>query len=178
MGVVRGDHPVQDLVGVPPHPLLEQPVGHGVPRGLALVGLGGRERVGEDEAPDALRVASVELHRDLAPHGQACDDAVVDAQVVEERDEVLGEVAEAGESGEVGRRARRGDAVAAQVGGDHPVREGETVDLGLPHGVVEGVAVDEEERGAAAPVLEVEAGGVGVGEAHDGRLGSGDCSVQ
>lgn len=99
MGVVRGDHPVQHLVGVLPDGVGapgEEAVGHGVPGGPALVGLGGGEGVGEDEAPEASGVAAPELHGDLAAHGEAGQDAVPDVQRVEEVDEVLGEVAEAG----------------------------------------------------------------------------------
>lgn len=77
------------------------------------------------------------------------------------------------------RRWRGGDAgdhhrgaVAAQVRGDHPPSGGERGDLGGPHRVVEGVAVDQDERerrgiGGAPFVLVREEGCHG----HDPRSG-------
>lgn len=88
---MRGDHFVQHLVCVAVHALAEQPLRHVVSRGLAVLGLRRGERVGEDEAPHPLREEPVALHDDLAPHGQAPEDAALDPEMVEQADEVPGE---------------------------------------------------------------------------------------
>ncbi len=74
-----------------------------------------------------------------AAHGVADGDEAVDAEVVEEGDDVRGE-------GVDGRHARAGAlAVAAQVEADDPAVRGEVRDLVVPAVPVGGPSVDEYE---------------------------------
>ena len=105
-----------------------------------------------------------EGHCDLAAHGEASDDGGGDVEVVEERGDVVGHGLEGG--GFDGGDFRC--SVAADVIGDDAVLPCEGGDLSVPHGLVKGVAVDEDDGEACAGVA------VGEGDAVDlGKLWGG-----
>jgi hypothetical protein len=91
----------------------------------------------------------VDLHRDLAAHRQSGEDEPVDAQLVEQADDVAGKRFQLGFFA-VGLVL----AVAAEVRGDDPPPAvAEVVQLWSPHRPVERVAVDQDQCGPGTPVV-------------------------
>jgi hypothetical protein len=74
----------------------------------------------------------------------------IDVEVVRKGEDVCSEIVEQRDMLALGQR---GYAVTAEFGDNQPIAIAEKLDLRLPHGVVEGMAVDEKDGWAVAGVL-------------------------
>ena len=142
--------------------LVDEAVGGGAAGLDCFFGVGLREGRGEDEAGEAMGELVGEGHGDLSAHGEAGDDGFGDVEVVEEGVDVGRHGLEGGGFG--GRDF--GCAVAADVVGDDAVLSGEGGYLRVPHGLIEGVTVDEEDRHATACVAVGERDSIDAGGGH------------
>ena len=104
-------------------------------------------RVDQHDPAEAVWVAGGEMLDDIAPHREATgDDGLVAPEGVEDRHDLVGH------TGDRGRRRTIAAAEAGQIGGDQPGRSVERPPrrherpLPVPHGVVEGKAVEEDDR--------------------------------
>jgi hypothetical protein len=157
-------HPVQpgtdvqldglvDLAGVEKCVLL---LVQGVERGRPFpAGQGGRD---EEEREGALGVGQGEVDRDATPEGIGDEARLGDAQLVEERAEVV-------DVGERPTRKRR-LAVAAQVGSDDEVLLGERLDLAVPEPPVADARVQEDDGGPFSRRVVGDVGAVDPGPAQ------------
>jgi phosphoribosylformylglycinamidine cyclo-ligase len=131
--------------------------------GFGRVGNG--PRIAQHKLCQTRTMSQGELPGDIAPHGEAAKgDGCFDSQSVEQCRHVVGHLL---------HRRRAGNdlagAKAPQVRGDHAADACQAVDLPLPHGVVEWIAVDEHQRRALAAIDGVETDGSGLDERH-GRI--------
>src|SRR5699024_5063890 len=148
--VVGAHHAHQHPVGVATHAFQEQLLGQLFAEGAAFFGLGTWVGGHQGEGVDQVGKEPAQFQGDLAPHGQAHHVHCVQVQVLQQAVQVTGEGVQVGDLGGDG-----GVSVAAQVRGDHPISPvGQGADLGVPHRVVEGVSVDEQD-GTACAVVEV-----------------------
>src|SRR5688572_16161824 len=138
------------------HALLLDLLRGGVGLGAELLALGGLRAIAataHDEGKRPLCVGDAEMQRGETAHGEAADMGLVDAQVVEDRTDVV-----ARQRLRVFFRILRHVRwrIAARVERDAAVITREEPHLRLPAAIVTGVLVDEEERLAAARFLEIE----------------------
>src|SRR6185437_7462143 len=130
---------------------------------LAELRLGLWEGCCQHEACYPFGRRPADLHHDLTTHRKPCKDGLLDAEMVEQCNLVAGE--------DIQRRHLAVDirrAVTAQVGRDNvPTQLGDRLELGLPHRMVEGMTVYQEQRlPAAADLFESEIDSVQEGFLH------------
>jgi hypothetical protein len=117
---------------------------------------------GADEPADLLRVPDRQLHRDPATERVADDVRPVEAEVVDERGDVIGHEPDVQRPVDVG-----GARVALQVGEDDGVVLGQGRDVGPEHLAVAETSVQQDQRPAVPVRLVVEVDPVDLGVAHD-----------
>ncbi len=94
----------------------------------------------QHESRHSARRLPADLHRDLAAHGQPCDDGSIDFQVIKQCDEIAGK----GFQRHLVDAASPRSAVAAQIRSDHlPPQPRDRLKLRPPHRVVERVAMNQ-----------------------------------
>src|SRR5699024_8447379 len=146
--VVGAHHAHQHPVGVATHAFQEQLLGQLFAGGTTFFGLGPWVGGHQGEGVDPVGKEPAQFQGDLASHGQAHHAHRVQAQGLQQVVQVTGEGVQVGDLGGDG-----GVSVTAQVRGDHPISPvDQGTDLWVPHRVVEGVSVDEQDGVACAAV--------------------------
>ena len=111
----------------------QHPLGHLQPVAPCLVAVGGGLGVEQDEPADPVGVVAQKGQGYIAPEGQPAEHDPVEAAVVQQPEQVIGQQVHAGL---LDRLVLRGPE-PPQVGDDHLVAAGQGLDLGRPHAPVE-----------------------------------------
>jgi hypothetical protein len=98
----------------------------------------------QNQTFNAIRMRKHEGDGDVSPHRKTRKCALLDFELIQQSREGITHV------GHRPRSRGLGASKSEDVGSDDPVAAGEDIHLGLPHGVVEGIGVKQNESRAMA----------------------------